>query len=953
MDFCFLFTLIFGLGATLLGAALAWWWQRRKINELNQAMEAHLQTHQALEQKYERDSKEFTALQKSYQTLDQNFVQRTTDFETLDRTHQEMRLAFDETKLNLENEKISTTVTIEKLQQAVGTHQTECVELKTKNEHLEQLVETRQVELLALQQDKVALETSLTNAKFQIKNSQEQQEILIVNQSQFQQQNQNLERKLNEQQTELEKERLAVTKLTNESLQANKQKEQFRKKLVEKEKLLANNRTTLQKLEAESKTKQEQLASKEVSLKSTQEKLERLEEKASGWQDEIGRLTTLSESKELLWTEAKNKIKVQEKKVLAIGEKHEQALERVGLLEQEKGQFELSIVHLETKLEKAEAEQKKVLEQLTAKETALAVIEKQNAEQTEELSVLKLAIDDWNKKYEATRGDLESYSQELDQMTKANEALHRQIKTLEEYNTTLESTWGTKYEQLKKELELVNKQLEETKLEKSGLDLRVNSLSLAQKESTADWESKYKTIEALLEEKNQALLNVDGVKIELENRIKTLVEEQETLKQWEGKASAFEMELVAQKSQYAQLHQEKGTLEKQLQDLEQTQKQQEQQWNLDVGKLMNDYQKVVTTMETVHREKAQLLQSMESIDAQQKMAIAAWEKESATFKQREAAGLILLKAEQEKNEANEELVKTLEAKSIKTNQNWQSKWDQLQEAFSAIEVQLKNSEQAQSELLEKMEAQKALLRRGDEAERETNLLKNSLANWRRKYEEMSRAYRNMEKTDRGSNLKTTEELKGYEAALDQLKTANQVLKTALNEREAEKVSVEADREKLTTRYERMLFQQVENATLIQKLESENQRFKSQFVKQKNETPKASKATKAATPKNKNAASLIDKKTATLKRIESKSERIDFKRIGKATAKQKDDLKTIKGIGPYIEEKLNALGIFQFNQIAKFTNDDEAIVNEAIEFFAGRVKRDKWVKQAIGLVKKKQ
>ena len=60
---------------------------------------------------------------------------------------------------------------------------------------------------------------------------------------------------------------------------------------------------------------------------------------------------------------------------------------------------------------------------------------------------------------------------------------------------------------------------------------------------------------------------------------------------------------------------------------------------------------------------------------------------------------------------------------------------------------------------------------------------------------------------------------------------------------------------------------------------------------------------------------------------------------------KDDLKIIKGIGPFIEEKLNALGIYMFVQIARMTPDLEEEVNVAIEFFPGRVKRDEWVKQA--------
>ena len=59
----------------------------------------------------------------------------------------------------------------------------------------------------------------------------------------------------------------------------------------------------------------------------------------------------------------------------------------------------------------------------------------------------------------------------------------------------------------------------------------------------------------------------------------------------------------------------------------------------------------------------------------------------------------------------------------------------------------------------------------------------------------------------------------------------------------------------------------------------------------------------------------------------------------------DDLQRIKGVGPFIEDKLNALGIYTFEQVGNMTSEIEEQVNIAIEFFSGRIKRDKWAKQA--------
>ncbi|MGB0202515.1 MAG: hypothetical protein ACPF9L_07100, partial [Candidatus Poseidoniaceae archaeon] len=88
-----------------------------------------------------------------------------------------------------------------------------------------------------------------------------------------------------------------------------------------------------------------------------------------------------------------------------------------------------------------------------------------------------------------------------------------------------------------------------------------------------------------------------------------------------------------------------------------------------------------------------------------------------------------------------------------------------------------------------------------------------------------------------------------------------------------------------------------------------------------------------------------KQAEELERIAQKAEKIDFATLGVASASEKDDLKSIKGIGPFIEEKLNALGIFTFDQVSKMTPKIEEEVNEAIEFFPGRVRRDEWARQA--------
>ncbi len=63
----------------------------------------------------------------------------------------------------------------------------------------------------------------------------------------------------------------------------------------------------------------------------------------------------------------------------------------------------------------------------------------------------------------------------------------------------------------------------------------------------------------------------------------------------------------------------------------------------------------------------------------------------------------------------------------------------------------------------------------------------------------------------------------------------------------------------------------------------------------------------------------------------------------------DDLKKISGVGPVIEQKLNALGITKFAQIAAFTPDEIEKVDAELNF-KGRIERDNWLEQAAEFAK---
>ncbi len=63
----------------------------------------------------------------------------------------------------------------------------------------------------------------------------------------------------------------------------------------------------------------------------------------------------------------------------------------------------------------------------------------------------------------------------------------------------------------------------------------------------------------------------------------------------------------------------------------------------------------------------------------------------------------------------------------------------------------------------------------------------------------------------------------------------------------------------------------------------------------------------------------------------------------------DDLKWISGVGPKLEETLNGLGIYHFDQVAAWTKQEIDWVDDYLKF-SGRIERDNWIEQAKALAK---
>lgn len=64
---------------------------------------------------------------------------------------------------------------------------------------------------------------------------------------------------------------------------------------------------------------------------------------------------------------------------------------------------------------------------------------------------------------------------------------------------------------------------------------------------------------------------------------------------------------------------------------------------------------------------------------------------------------------------------------------------------------------------------------------------------------------------------------------------------------------------------------------------------------------------------------------------------------------KDDLTRIDGVGPFLERKLNEVGVYTFKEISEWDTARIHDITRQIQFFEGRIEKDDWVGQAKRLL----
>ena len=186
----------------------------------------------------------------------------------------------------------------------------------------------------------------------------------------------------------------------------------------------------------------------------------------------------------------------------------------------------------------------------------------------------------------------------------------------------------------------------------------------------------------------------------------------------------------------------------------------------------------------------------------------------------------------------------------------------------------------------------------------------------------------MEEQKKAIEAASAKELEGQAAKNEALFRENTQLKAALEEQKASISSATANGE-LAAYMSKNIALKEENTSLKAKLDEAMQAATKS--KGKKTSSKQEKEARASAAKERLSAALGTK-------------------IKIATAAEKDDLQRISGVGPFIEKKLNDLGIFTFEQVSQFDEELVQVVTDAIQFFPGRIQRDDWVGQVSAFLK---
>lgn len=126
---------------------------------------------------------------------------------------------------------------------------------------------------------------------------------------------------------------------------------------------------------------------------------------------------------------------------------------------------------------------------------------------------------------------------------------------------------------------------------------------------------------------------------------------------------------------------------------------------------------------------------------------------------------------------------------------------------------------------------------------------------------------------------------------------------------------------------------------VKQLQAENDRLQTDLTQMRNSTPAAARTTTASEEKTDDLPEPEPRVKPGITQDIFASDRAMLR------AQEGDDLSLIDGIGPFLEKKLNDVGVTTYKQMADWSAADIARITKQIQYFEGRIEKDNWVGQA--------
>ncbi len=215
----------------------------------------------------------------------------------------------------------------------------------------------------------------------------------------------------------------------------------------------------------------------------------------------------------------------------------------------------------------------------------------------------------------------------------------------------------------------------------------------------------------------------------------------------------------------------------------------------------------------------------------------------------------------------------------------------------------------------------------EQVEKDNTLLKTQMTNLNNRLTKLEKSEKNAISLYESARAEKDE----IEEDRDRLKSNNIIINRKLRESEASNNKQEIER----------LNQELTKANKYRlELEADRNEWKSKALAGTNNTPEDATTTTIQNNVSTPPQSLTYRMTTI------------FNRIGLRDPHNEDDLTKVNGIGPEIAKRLNKLGIYNYKQLAQLEEKDLETIDEALEFFPGRAKRDGWIEQSLALYHKK-